>query len=771
MKPMPDIDLHQTYKSTGDSIHNLFDKNEEGFYVPLYQREYTWEEDNINQFFEDLVLGIQELSDGNDKAATFLGTVIFTNLDDKSIAVREGESNAEPTAVQLVIDGQQRISTIALLGIQITEHLKSLYEKLPEETPYRTLRNHCYELIHEKLLKLYTLKLGRGSNPPNKPKIISAKNDDRWTYDGDDNSYCSPVAHCIAVYIRTKDLGKAFEGFDPINGKRVRRNIELIGKWVSEICSAHVPDIRLHGQFPTGRSIVSKRMQKYVFSFTDDKYEEIEEIVGKGEIDESSDNYSATAIYHAFLLAYYLLHRCGVNRLQPTHEDWGFDMFQALNATGTPLTAMETFLPQVVRAEKEAGNDEWKTTQSFEYMEEIDEFFKPATSNEQKNSRTNELLGAFARCYEGKEKPLGNKFSIQRQWMTDFYEKKLPTLEEKHKFLDHLARVAKFFHGAWHMEDIPNCIRGLEKHDEKDLISFLVRYLKDAKSDLSAPILARFYSQALADKQYFNEFTEAVKACAAFFTLWRAAKSTSGLPDIYRRFSRKTSVVDGQYELISAKILKQYFLEILKKREIAEMDKWITESGRFLLYIELKTVCRFVLFLAGHDRVPDNNNKGLTRLGNKGVCPLLNINQWIAKDYKSLEHIAPANPPSNSNWEPGIYVGNKVHEVGNLLLLPMDINNSVDSKNWKVKFLHYSHVGTRGKEEVDKIRYDAKKEGVNLSNKAIKELSLAQYGCVVEPILNLGMEEGSWNAEIIDRRTRQIKEIAWKKLMSWLEDD
>ena len=155
MKSMSDIDLHQTYKSTGDSIHNLFDKNEEGFYVPLYQREYTWEEENINQFFEDLVLGIQELSDGNDKAATFLGTVIFTNLDDKSIAVREGESNAEPTAVQLVIDGQQRISTIALLGIQLTEHLKSLYEKLPEETPYKTLRNHCYELIYEKLLKLY----------------------------------------------------------------------------------------------------------------------------------------------------------------------------------------------------------------------------------------------------------------------------------------------------------------------------------------------------------------------------------------------------------------------------------------------------------------------------------------------------------------------------------------------------------------------------------------------------------------------------------------
>lgn len=39
--------------------------------------------------------------------------------------------------------------------------------------------------------------------------------------------------------------------------------------------------------------------------------------------------------------------------------------------------------------------------------------------------------------------------------------------------------------------------------------------------------------------------------------------------------------------------------------------------------------------------------------------------------------------------------------------------------------------------------------------------------CTVEPIVKLGMD-GSWDAKMIDRRTHQLKAIAWKRLSSWL---
>ena len=39
---MQEPNLNQAYSSTADSIHNLFDRAEEGLVIPAYQREYTW---------------------------------------------------------------------------------------------------------------------------------------------------------------------------------------------------------------------------------------------------------------------------------------------------------------------------------------------------------------------------------------------------------------------------------------------------------------------------------------------------------------------------------------------------------------------------------------------------------------------------------------------------------------------------------------------------------------------------------------------------------
>ena len=51
---MSSIDLHEEYNSNGEGVHDLFGRVEEGFFVPLFQREFTWKEDNINQLGEIL---------------------------------------------------------------------------------------------------------------------------------------------------------------------------------------------------------------------------------------------------------------------------------------------------------------------------------------------------------------------------------------------------------------------------------------------------------------------------------------------------------------------------------------------------------------------------------------------------------------------------------------------------------------------------------------------------------------------------------------------
>ena len=762
---MSDIDLNNAYNSIGESIHDLFDQIEEGFYVPLYQREYTWEEENINQLFDDIISGVCELVDEDGPpTTTFLGTAILTNLADKRDSVRPGEERAQPTAVKLVIDGQQRIATMALLSIQLTERLKTLSARLPEDTPHQMLKEHCIDLT-DKLKHLFSLRLGRGATPTHKPKVIR-EGEDRWTYDGNDNSYSSPVALYIAKYIRTGDSSEAFKSIDPVGGARLRSNAKLIEKYLIAISDAHIPNTRLHNQFPVGAKVVTDRMQNYILGFSD---AEIKKAVAGGNISHGSGNNLAAAIYQVFLFTYYLLRRCGLNRLQPAHEEWGFDMFQALNSTGTPLTAWETFVPLVMREEQRA-DQKWQQSPSKEFLDDIDELFESTTSNEQKNQRTSELLNAVCLCYEGNK--LGRKFSRQQRWIASVYGQQLKLKSQRHEFLSNVAQVSKFLSSVWYRADESetNSIGRIKKHPESTLSLFLVQYLKDASSRLSAPVLARFFCQISDRDPDAKEFVEAVKACAAFFTLWRSAHSTSGLDDIYRRIF---NVQNGVFRwntnsgLIASIDLKRYFSEALQEKGIGDKPSWMQASKNYMLYTEVGTICRFALFVAGHDQIPDPHHPGLTRKGTNGVCDLLNLVRWKAPDHKSLEHVAPQNPPQGHSWDPEIYSKNKLQDVGNLIPLPRDINQYVDNKEWAVKFLHYSHVGNRSSEKIHALASRAEKKGIVLSKKATKTLSEAQFNCVVEPILGLG-ENGTWDAEFIERRTTQIKEITWNTLASWL---
>lgn len=765
---MTAIDLHKEYNSTGECVQDLFDSREEGFYVPLYQREYTWEQENIDQLFDDLVLGVNQLPD-DENATTFLGTTILANISDSQKS-KTAEARAQPTGVRIVIDGQQRISTLAILSIQVISKLRSLKDRVPRASPYSDLQN-ATDLFIDRLTNLHAIALGRGAKPSQKPKIIHAR-DDKWTYRGQDSAYGSPVAHYIAHYIRNGSAHDALDALSSDSGARVRRNVKVINEWLDAVCKAHLPRTPLHGQFPAASRMIANRIQEHVLGFRSQK---IKKLMKRADANGNQNDSSAAAMYQLLLLAHYLLRRCGFNRLQPTREEWGFDMFQSLNATGTPLTVMETFLPQVMQAEDRAGND-WHATPSRRSMDEIKELFDATSTNETKNQRTNELLRAWALCYEGRK--LGNKFSEQRTWLTRVYEKGLPSLTEKREFLAKFARSAQFFYYAWYMDDYesPDCINELGNHSDGELGSLLVRYLRDARSKLSAPILMRLYSQVADGDTTPEEFIEGAKACAAFFTLWRAANSTSGLDEVYRRYfhgsEQPVRVAKHNWkehaDPINVKSLKQYFVDVLTQKGIATLKEWNKAADRFLLYTELRELCRFVLFIAAHDRIADGSKPGLTAPGNRGTCDVLKLKRWKEKSFKSIEHVAPQNPDSGHTWDQNIYGEQLVHTVGNLILLPIDLNKFVDNKNWDVKLLHYAHVGERDTGKLEQLSDDAKRRGIVLSKRATNALSKASYNCAIEPVLEVG-PNGVWDANLIWERTQQIKELAWATLFSWLK--
>lgn len=101
-------------KAVDSHLLTLLKKSSQ-FVVPIYQRVYSWQEAECNQLWSDILR-----AGSNDKlGAHFTGSIVYVAKDQST------NTSSEP---DLIIDGQQRVTTVTLLLAALANHLK----KLPE---------------------------------------------------------------------------------------------------------------------------------------------------------------------------------------------------------------------------------------------------------------------------------------------------------------------------------------------------------------------------------------------------------------------------------------------------------------------------------------------------------------------------------------------------------------------------------------------------------------------------------------------------------------
>ncbi len=86
------------------TLLKFFEENQNNqFVIPIYQRLYSWKKEQCEQLWDDIIkIG------GNDKAnGHFIGSILYVRVDD---------THSSPL---LIIDGQQRLTTITLLLIAL----------------------------------------------------------------------------------------------------------------------------------------------------------------------------------------------------------------------------------------------------------------------------------------------------------------------------------------------------------------------------------------------------------------------------------------------------------------------------------------------------------------------------------------------------------------------------------------------------------------------------------------------------------------------------
>lgn len=123
-------------------------KKEVQFKVPIYQRLYDWRIEHCQTLMED----IERLLRNPKIPIHFMGSIVY--IDEK------GQSRIGSTKELLVIDGQQRITTFALIFIILARFAK---EKDKSVELARKIRNTCLENEYSKL--------------ENKNKLILTKRD------------------------------------------------------------------------------------------------------------------------------------------------------------------------------------------------------------------------------------------------------------------------------------------------------------------------------------------------------------------------------------------------------------------------------------------------------------------------------------------------------------------------------------------------------------------------------------------------------------------
>ena len=762
------MNLEGIFTSELHSIQELFSENKVGFYIPPYQREYSWEISHVLRIIEDACYGLEILATKSN-AVTFLGSVVLVH-DREYKAVYPCVSDDIPDKILLIIDGQQRLTTLLLIltilhnEIEIRRAHVLRYVRKNETAQW--LANKTAEVL-ALLKKCFSSDMSYGEIQFI-PKMIRSYADS-WSRSTAKKKYESPLARYLYQYLQEITQDKSRIQFDYDLNSITKKDLKF-----HQVLEKNRNEIRkyVHYIFKGGNNdlnydvlslfINSNKMQSALFKnpleyhvlnkLKDPEYQELARLL---------------------IFSKYFLERVVLVKIKTRDESYAFDMFESLNTTGAELTAFETFKPQIIRNE---GIREYEGSESERYILEIEAFLESKTPRK-KITETHNMIYLFTLSEIGTL--VANRLSEQRNEL-----KKLEQLSrvKQQIALRHLAYASTYVQNVLSRGPKEAKKRFFAEPDlnldsETQICLHLLR-----KSKATNAVLLRFYSKyreciynnclSVQKVDVLKEFSAAIKTMAAFFVLWHSSnlgKKSIRLHNIFksfikdnafgRRLKNKKSVSITNLQLLLSKLLSG------PKGGITSKEEWLTSFIERPIYTRSKEITRFILFLVTHDTEPDPSSPGLVSPllhFKKGSYPLFLFNKWI--DSYTVEHIAPLQLPF-SGWTEELYRSEYIRDtIGNLTLLPPKIDSSIAEASWKKKRHFYRLLSASSLEDQKQIQ---KLTTINLrlQNTDYELLAKTKFSIHTDALSRI---EGEWNARWIQKRSRRLGEILWNRLMKWL---
>ncbi len=761
-------EVKEVFEAKASSVLETF-QTEMGvasFRIPIYQRQFSWDYDNIDRLLDDIKAGINSLHTVKDYM-TFVGTILLVDDGNTSESTFDGKSLS-------VVDGQQRLTTISIICCELHHAINEILkgkEKWPQDILSTIIEDEAQYLSDY----LFTCCLGKGPMPRTVydyfPRVVREEFDIRAATPHE-VKYKSPIAEYLfnfGKHVINQNSSKFV--FNPSSEADIARSfkdrLDYIIKYINQLSEV---DEKNYIELPNVYDLLHESKNRQIlFPKLQQKSDKIHDVL---EILKSETKHPAIGLIKMIAFGNYLLYRVAITQVVADNEQYAFDIFEALNTTGEPLTALETFKPNVIQFENSLP-EKYTNSPSYKYFCEIEDHIRQFTTYDSQTRESREMIVLLALYVSGKKE--GNHLNNQRRYLkTEFNNAKSP--EGKRRIISALADIANYRNRFWDKVRISYQLRDNAK---KEIALFCLSFIRDLNNSLAIPVLVRYwkYSELTNDSDIF---INAVKAITAFIVIRRSATGgTYGIDDDLRKLMSKEDKVGNEFEILKLGIdhkenllpsiikLKSYLVGFLKdpRLKIQTKEDWINRVSQQPLY---KTgpacLCRFILFCATHNSVPDKKNPYLLKKERQHPGRnYLTLDDWRSENHQTLEHIAPQN--KSQGWDTKLYEDlNLIHFLGNLTLLPEKENAAIGDKPWNKKKLFFQAAAAETNEDVDNLIQKAKDQGIKFGKK-LNHL-LIERGCL--PVVTTVGNTEIWNKKIVRERTKNIVTLLWDELSGWI---
>lgn len=522
----------------------------------------------------------------------------------------------------------------------------------------------------------------------------------------------------------------------------------------------------------------------------------------------NSEGKNFEPLLRIFAITLYFLYKVVVIEVKVTKPDYKFDIFDALNTTGQPLTAFESFYSCVL--------SDSKMDPFPKVIEKLKAVSDELASMTKKVENTSRMIITYAISYYA-DLSINNNIQVQRFFMNNQFKVKCRNEEEKKNSVLNFYSVFRIYKD-FYLNRFTKKPKGMssekinfhaikfDDNDDTEEINFdrnckldrieqlCMQTLVTSKHRLAlAPVAVaygKFLQGAEEEKEkLFNEFTAVLRIVTAFSTLYRlySGGQARGIDSVYKNLMTSFLTDDENKEFkrvdttmltpdeVRKKLIKVAFGEdensedSITDQSSGKDDKkqdnflkyknlWTNKVKTINAYDSLKPFTQLTLFLLqDNTTLLDDDYKLALRPFKDFKCSYRYENQ-LDYDYQ-IEHVAPQENNNNKDWDENIYDINEpmYSQIGNLLVIPSKHNKIHGNQSFEGKINNIRHINVPTQDKQDEL---TKKEGPrdNLDTARHQEAYK-----VLERVFNKRGKDG-WNKALIEERSENVADLAYDLL-------